>query len=98
MDVQERAIVEDGQLMLAAAVDSSNGPPRKAPQARLAEIPPDVRMQDLRADDARARRRSGELPRGMLDFRKLRHERQRIAAIVRTQACAIDSGARPRRV
>jgi len=98
MDMEQRAIVEDSQLMLAAAVHSSNRPAREASEARLAEIPPDIGMQHLRADDARARRRSGELARGMLDFRKLRHERQRSAAIVRTQARAIDSGARPRRV
>ena len=98
MDVEQCAIVEHRQLMLAAAVDSSDRASREAPQARLAEISSDIGMQDLRAYDARARRRSGELTRGIFDLGKLRHERQRIVATACTQACAIDSGAWARRV
>lgn len=96
--VQHGPVIEHRELMLSPTLDAGDRPSGEALQARLAQIPPNVRMEDLRANDARARRRTSKGTRGMLDFRKLWHERQRTLAAARAQACAIDSAAWTRRV
>ena len=98
MHVQHRAVVEHRKLMLAAALDARNRTTDQAPQTRLPEIPADVWVEHYRANDAGAGRCASECTRGMLDFRKLRHERQRTPACGSAQADAIDSPAWPRRV
>jgi len=96
--VQHGPVIEHRELMLPPTLDAGDKPSDEASQARLAEIPPNVWMEDLRANDALARRRTSKGTRGMLDFRKLWHERQRTLAPARAQACAIDSAAWARRV
>lgn len=96
--VQHGPVVEHRELMLPPTLDAGDRPSGEASQARLAQIPPNVWMEDLRANDARARRGTSKGTRGMLDFRKLWHERQRTLAPARAQARAIDSAAWTRRV
>lgn len=98
MHVQHGAVVEHRELMLSAALDSRNGTADEAPQTRRPEIPADVWVKHLRANDARPGRGASERTGGMLDFRELWHERQRTLATARAQACAIDSPAWTRRV
>src|SRR5688500_3190609 len=98
VDVQRRPVIEHRELVLAATLDARDRSADETSQARLAEIPPNVRVEHCRANDARSHRCTREGTRGMLDLRKLRHERQRILVDGHPQARAIDSAARARRV
>jgi hypothetical protein len=98
MDVQHGAVIEHCQLMLPPALDTRDRSAEESPETRFAEISADIRMEHFRAYDARARGGTSERTRSMLDFRELRHERQRIPATGHPQPRAIDSAARARRV
>ena len=54
MHVQRRAIVEHGELVLAAPVDARDGPADESPQSRPAKAATHVRMRHGRAGDPRA--------------------------------------------
>jgi hypothetical protein len=86
MDMQYRAIIEDGELVLAATVDAFDRSPAKSSQGTFGELTPDIGVKDFGGADARAAGRTRERARSMLDFGEFRHERERRARRSRAQA------------
>ena len=86
MDVQHRAIIEDGELVLATTVDALDRSPAKSSQRAFGELTPDIGMKDFGGADARAAGRTRERTRRMLDLGEFRHERERRARRSRAQA------------
>ena len=98
VNVQRGPVVEDGELMLPASLDPSDRSSRETTQTRGTNPTSDMRMKDSGAHDPHTGRSALERARRVLDFRKLRHEGQRMQTPDGAQAHAIDSGARPRRL